>query len=524
MCVCRLRAMLARLLTAWRYACLSRVALAAASLYVALAADCTAETPVAQMSDRASTPRKGPATFSGDIERPDACSLFTSAANSADMSAGYAFGALTASFSPCGRHVALCRGKTVVLMDSRTGKLAKSVGTHERDTCSATYSPDGKLLAVTTETRTAFEAINAGGVLFSKLRPSVRDSGALFQIYLWQVDDGNLRAVLRGHTSAVARCVFSADSGRLLTIGTELRTRLWNTATGQLLDTFETGHRWSKGGFSDDARWAAFVGAGREIATAQPEALVARAPDGAYGVAYPYAVHLKGYSTPVAAAFDVSPDGVFASTAVFALNNPDFWTEWEAEHPPSEKLRSTTRNGWFIESPLSLVDPHVRGLGAFSRQVRILDRTGAYYSCPLFSPDGKHLAVARSGGKEGELTLWDPATGKLVFVQPSEDWRNWAYAFSPNGRVLAYRGVSLGFLDVARLSWIKTSSRISVSTSASSIPFQFSPDGRLFLGISDKGRVAVWNLEDVFPPKARHLLAAENELQPRENTTTTAPK
>jgi hypothetical protein len=92
-----------------------------------------------------------------------------------------------------------------------------------------------------------------------------------------------------------------------------------------------------------------------------------------------------------------------------------------------------------------------------------------------FSPDGKTLAA--SGYRE--VTLWDPADGKLIGRIPKLAERTCAIAFSPDGKSLAVAGGSPGrsgevrLCDIAALKPGKVLDRIADVMLA----VEFSPDG-----------------------------------------------
>jgi mono/diheme cytochrome c family protein/sugar lactone lactonase YvrE len=93
-----------------------------------------------------------------------------------------------------------------------------------------------------------------------------------------------------------------------------------------------------------------------------------------------------------------------------------------------------------------------------------------------FSPDGKVLAA--SGYRE--VTLWDPADGKLIGRIPRLAERTCSIAFSPDGKSLAVAGGAPGrsgevrLCDVATLTAGKVLDRIADVMLAA----EFSPDGR----------------------------------------------
>src|SRR5262249_52266321 len=77
------------------------------------------------------------------------------------------------------------------------------------------------------------------------------------------------------------------------------------------------------------------------------------------------------------------------------------------------------------------------------RLVRTLDRSGPGVLTPVFSPDGKLLAV---GNRNHETQLFDVATGKMLHLLPKRMTQE--LAFSPDGKVLA-----AGYVDGTVALW-----------------------------------------------------------------------
>ena len=76
---------------------------------------------------------------------------------------------------------------------------------------------------------------------------------------------------------------------------------------------------------------------------------------------------------------------------------------------------------------------------------RLVEHTDSVYSTS-FSPDGKTLA---SGDSDGEVYLWDVATGTLLWVNSGygHSWQRASVSFSPDGKTLASGGGNRVYLS-----------------------------------------------------------------------------
>ncbi len=359
-------------------------------------------------------------------------------------------------------------------------------------------SPDGKTLAV------------AAVLTPHPYRPPVSQQEA--GVLLWDREKGQVRAVLKGHTTIVTSLAYSPDGKTLATGSLDRTVRLWEAATAKERAVL-SGHSavvlevafapdgktlasgaadgtvklWDPGtgrprgeckGHVDAIKSLAFTPDGREVVTASVDGTVkfwdpARA-------AGPRTI--KDYGGAVRA-LAFSPDGATVTTVdqTGRLRVCDAATG-------RERLRGPD-GGKLVRSACAALSPDAKtaAAGTLLGNVELLDgRTGkttAGLKCEpgvaqalAFSPDGRRLAAGIGElEKKGQVKVWDVATRKEVLTLEGPADEVAGVAFSPDGRWLA-----AGSKDRTLRVWdaVTGKEKFVRKLSAPVTCVAFSPDGR----------------------------------------------
>jgi WD40 repeat protein len=139
-----------------------------------------------------------------------------------------------------------------------------------------------------------------------------------------------------------------------------------------------------------------------------------------------------------------------------------------------------------------------------------------FFSQPVFSPDGRTLAVTHFFSTKLKLYLIDPRAGKIINIVPlaKEDWMRHP-AFSPDGKWIAILsqynptnrsiyGVKPEMLPQPRILLIEAATgevrETIIAPPAVTVSLCFSPDGKTLASGGD-GRVLLWDMTK--PPGAQ---------------------
>ena len=246
------------------------------------------------------------------------------------------------------------------------------------------------------------------------------------------------------HSFSITAGAVSPDGTRLLSGSGDKTIKLWDTATGRLLRTFQ--------GHMADVSSVAFSPDGKLILSG------ARVPDRTLKL-------WDAASGKLIRSWEAHTLGVAA--AAFSPDGAQLVSGGEDETRPGHTLKL-----WDAAS---------------GQLIRVFEVRGARVTSVAFSPDGGRLL---SGNDDKALQLWDAASGQLIRTFTGHSGEVKAVAFSPDGTRLLSGGKGKGALklwDAASGQLIRTFETTGWVNSVA-----FSPDGaRLLTG--DGGRAKLWD-------------------------------
>ncbi|WP_225823011.1 WD40 repeat domain-containing protein [Streptomyces naphthomycinicus] len=203
---------------------------------------------------------------------------------------------------------------------------------------------------------------------------------------------------------------------------------------------------------------------------------------------------------PQVTAVGTSPDGRTLVAAgpreVRALSLASGATRWSAAGiAGTVKALTVTGHGVLLAGAAPDGGTEVTALGTATGKARRLSRLGTAARSARFSPDGRTLAVAGSGGPVRLWDVSDPARPRArAPLAPSSSRETTALAFSPDARLLATveAGGSVRLWDVADPARPRPLGRPFAGDTGRVAALAFSPDGRLVATVGADGTANLW--------------------------------
>jgi WD40 repeat protein len=322
---------------------------------------------------------------------------------------GHEYSVNSASFSPDGQIIATTSGDTTAKLWSHEGKFLNTLRGHNGTVNSVSFSPDGKTIA---------------SASFDK------------SVILWS-RDSELLHTLKGHTDTIYSVGFSSDGQTIATSSQDKTVKLWSRG-GKLLQTLP--HK-----------------------------------DGVSSVSF-------------------SPDGKIIASAIY---NPPIVTLWNRKGKPLKILVghkapiysvSFSPDGQTIASASQDNTIILWNRDKGIKQLTLKGHDGSVQSV-VFSPDGKTIA---SASKDKTVILWNRAKGFRELTLKGHKDELSSVSFSPDGKTI----VSASRDKTVKL-WNREGKELQALTGHTELvkSLAWSPDGKMIASASFDKTVKLWSRE-----------------------------
>ncbi|QQQ75756.1 PD40 domain-containing protein [Saccharothrix sp. 6-C] len=360
--------------------------------------------------------------------------------------------AQSCAFSADGRWLATAGADGVVrVWDTLTWSEVGALRGHAAAVLDCVWSPDGRWLAA------------AGGD----------------QVHVWQAGDWTGHAVLEDHVGAITGCAFSPDGRRLASTGVDGSVRVWDTDWTDAVVLRGAGPMWGCE-FSPDGRWlVAFGESGGQVwsvDTWTDDRLLANHAGRITGCAF-------------------APDGVRLVTTgadrTIRVWNTASWAEEVVMRGHTEQVTSCVfaPGGRWLASAGDDHSVRVWDLSADGPRGGRYEQNRAVDQC-LVSSDGTWLVAA---GGDGVVCVWAshaPVRREVVAVHRGAVT---CFALSSDGTRLLTAGGD-GVLHEWRAPTWK-GGPLLLERTAPLVSCGFSPDNTVLAGVTDDGRLRIWDAE-----------------------------
>ncbi len=412
------------------------------------------------------------------------------------------------SISPNGKTIATeVSDETVLLWNASTGKLLRKLERDGKGHYRALFSPDGAIVATSSGTPSgrSNKTINLWDVSTGKLLNTLAESNNAFSfsnkcfspdgksiatwklgsldVSLWDVGTGQLANTFTAHEDSVNTVQFSPDGKIIATGGQDYTVRLWNSKTGQLLNTLDhqdinslttlqfspDGKIIATGGISSREVYLWEVTTGNKL-----NSLIGDAGGSVCSICF-------------------SPSGI-----IIATGGADGTIRLWSTNTGSELVKLSGHEG-NVDSVLFSPDGiTLLSKGAY-RTVRLWDAVSGELLKTLdgytedvrtvsFSPDGNTIA---SGSSDNKVRLWNASTGQLMKSLTGHTDEIFSVCFSPNGQTIASGSSdeTIRLWDTSNGNLKKT--LIGHKTSVRSVCF--TTNGQKVVGHCDNNTVHLWD-------------------------------